>query len=73
MKPITTLRYGHFESMPAIFTKPLGEAWVLYGGIWRELGPFEVSFGAGLMTKESFKKTYGKLPPLPKHAFRRPT
>jgi hypothetical protein len=60
-------RYGHFEGMPATFDD--NEAWVLYGGIWRALGPFEVSFGAGLMSKVRFERVYGKLPALPRHAF----
>jgi hypothetical protein len=63
---ITTPKFRHFESMPAIFTD--GEAWVLYGGIWREIGAFEVSFGAALMSKARFEKTYGRLPALPKRA-----
>lgn len=69
MKPskITTPKFGSFESMPAIFND--AEAWVLFGGTWRELGPFEVSFGAGLMTKRNFERTYSRLPALPAHAF----
>jgi hypothetical protein len=68
MKPskITTPKFGHFESMPAIFTND--EAWVLFGDTWREIGAFEVSFGAGLMSKAKFEKTYGRLPALPKRA-----
>jgi hypothetical protein len=62
-----TLAYGSYESHPAIFTN--AEAWVFLGGDWRSPGPFEVSFGASIMSKEKFEKTYGKLPPLPERAF----
>jgi hypothetical protein len=72
MKPskITTPIFGHFEGMPAVFDKD--EAWVLYGDAWREIGAFEVSFSASLMSKTKFEKTYGTLPALPGHAFANP-
>jgi hypothetical protein len=35
----------------------------------REIGAYEVLFGAGLMSKEKFEKTYGALSALPKRAF----
>jgi hypothetical protein len=64
MSKITTLAYGSFEGMPAVFTKD--RALVLYADTWHELGRFEVSFSAALMSKAKFDKTYGALPPLPK-------
>jgi hypothetical protein len=71
MKPVMspiTVRYGAFESDPAIFN--WHEAWILgVGDIWREFNATEVLFHAGIMTKEKFEKTYGALPALPKHAF----
>jgi hypothetical protein len=63
------LRRDSFESHPAIFTAD--EAWLLFRDTWRELGAFEVSFGAGLMSKEKFERVWGALPPLPEHAFAR--
>lgn len=63
----TQIRYGFFESMPAIFTRY--EAWVLYANEWREINAGEVTTNAGLMSKDKFEKSYGKLPPLPSRAF----
>jgi hypothetical protein len=62
----TQIRYGHFESHPAIFTND--EAWVFFD-TWRELGASEVLFHAGLMTRAGFELTYGPLPALPERAF----
>jgi hypothetical protein len=60
--------YGSFESHPARYTSY--ESWVLFGDTWRQLGAYEVMFGAAPMSKQEFEKTYGsKLPPLPKRAF----
>ena len=63
----TQIRYGFFESMPAIFHAY--EAWVLFGNDWCQINSGEVTFGAGLMTEEKFKKSYGALPALPENAF----
>jgi hypothetical protein len=69
--PITTPRYGHFESCAARFTDY--EAWVFdidRTGTWREMNAAEVLFHAGVMTKAKFEKAFRRtLPPLPKHAF----
>jgi hypothetical protein len=61
-------KFGFFESNPAIFTDT--EAWVFqHDGVWREMNPAEVRFGAGLMTEAAFKADFGALPALPKTAF----
>jgi hypothetical protein len=68
MGPITTPKYGVFESCPARFTDY--EAWVYgFGDVWREFNAAEVLFHAGVMTKEKFEASFRTLPPLPKHAF----
>jgi hypothetical protein len=72
MKPATlpTPIYGSFECYPARFTDY--EAWVFdidRSGTWREFNAAEVLYHAGVMTKEKFERSYGTLPPLPKHAF----
>jgi hypothetical protein len=67
MSPITTPTYGAFEANPARFTDE--EAWVLVHNTWREIGAYEVRFGAAVLSKEKYEKTYGTLPALPKRAF----
>jgi hypothetical protein len=59
---------GSFESHPAVF-HPF-EAWVRIFE-WCELGASELMFGADVMTKADFEKTWPSLPPLPRHAFTR--
>jgi hypothetical protein len=70
MSPITTPKYGSFESHAARFTDY--EAWVFdidRTDTWREMNAAEVLYHAGVMTKEKFEASFRTLPPLPKHAF----
>jgi hypothetical protein len=59
--------YGTFECDPARFNSY--EAWVLVGDEWREVNAAQLMFGARVMTKKQLDKTFGRLPPLPEHAF----
>jgi hypothetical protein len=62
------LRYGAFESNPAIFND--FEAWVQFGTKdWQKMPVAEVRYSVGVLSKAAFDKTYGHLPALPKTAF----
>jgi hypothetical protein len=60
-------RYGSYESRPARWT--YHAAWQLVDGAWCEVEPVFVMLRATRLTKEAFRKTFGTLPPLPRHAF----
>lgn len=63
------MKYGAFESFPAMFDEL--EGWVLFPSPneWRELPHSEVLQKTKIMSEAEFRRTYGKLPPLPKVAF----
>jgi hypothetical protein len=64
---LTRIRFGHFESSPAVFHWL--EAWVFWFDEWRAFDAHEVMWNAGVMCRAEFEATYGPLPELPETAF----
>ena len=45
------------------------EAWMLVDGAWRETEPVFVRIKAKRLTKQAYLDAFGRVPPLPSHAF----
>ena len=64
-----TIGYGYWEGIPTRY-RP-GEAWCFADGAWREVDSTEVFMKAAVVSKETFERMFGELPPLPSAAFQR--
>jgi hypothetical protein len=60
--------FGTFEGVPCQWTDD--EAWVYWHGAWQRWNEIEVMNDADWWDELSVRRKYGRLPPLPREAFR---
>jgi hypothetical protein len=59
--------YGRWDGCAVRYTHD--EAWVLVNGQWRQIEPVFARIRADRLTRQAFRETFGRVPPLPRDAF----